>query len=604
MVPDTIKGVKKLLFLSLSLCYFAAPAHAADDFRVSQIVDYVYDSSGNSTVTHNFTLTNNSSFSYASSYQLRLQGLQSEPKNLVASDSRGPLTVSLQPLPPDGYQATVLLTRPAVGKNQTLEFKLSYNSDPAKHNGQIWEITLPRLLNLEKIDSLRVLLSVPESFGKPAFLSPQPSESRDNTYVFTKDQLVNTPVIASFGQLQNYTFTIKYSIKNSSAKPAPATIALPPDTSYQHVIYTSIQPPPSTVSLDPDGNWLASYTLGPESQLEITASGQARLLSQPNTSFPQTNSLPVQSDKYWPVDNPDLKDLAKSLKNPKDIYSFVVKHLSYDYSRLTPQSAALRRGALEAFGNPSQSLCTDFTDLFITLARAAGIPAREIQGFAYTTDSRLRPLSLVADILHSWVQYWDEARGMWVSIDPTWGNTTGGDYFSQFDFSHFAFVIHGQSSTTPLPPTDIDIKFAPYSDPPAPPLDISWTRPSQFFPVFPARTTLTVKNNQPWALYRLPVEFMPFSGNLEVLPPFARADLPVIIKTPFFPGFQTRFYTATAGTRRVTYNIGADYFLAWHIFLGITISVIVITAGFIAYRTWSLHLQRQGRKNFVRGQSQ
>jgi len=52
----------------------------------------------------------------------------------------------------------------------------------------------------------------------------------------------------------------------------------------------------------------------------------------------------------------------------------------------------------------------EFTDLFIALSRAAGIPAREINGFAYTDDIRLRPLDLVTDMLHAWPEYYDEEK--------------------------------------------------------------------------------------------------------------------------------------------------------------------------------------------------
>jgi hypothetical protein len=93
----------------------------------------------------------------------------------------------------------------------------------------------------------------------------------------------------------------------------------------------------------------------------------------------------------------------------------------------------------------------EFTDLFIALARASGIPGRELDGFAYTANPALRPLSLTRDVLHSWPEYWDEIRG-WVMVDPTWENTTGGvDYFNKFDLNHFVFAIKGSSSEQPAP---------------------------------------------------------------------------------------------------------------------------------------------------------
>jgi hypothetical protein len=94
----------------------------------------------------------------------------------------------------------------------------------------------------------------------------------------------------------------------------------------------------------------------------------------------------------------------------------------------------------------------EFSDLFVALARAAGIPAREVHGFAYTTNSRLQPLSLVTDVLHAWAEYYAESDNVWVAVDPTWGNTTRGvDYFSKFDFNHIAFAILGVESDYPYP---------------------------------------------------------------------------------------------------------------------------------------------------------
>jgi hypothetical protein len=95
-----------------------------------------------------------------------------------------------------------------------------------------------------------------------------------------------------------------------------------------------------------------------------------------------------------------------------------------------------------------------YTDLFIAMSRAAGIPARELNGYAYTADNVLRPISIEfrgTDVLHSWPEFYDPYFG-WVAIDPTWGSTTNGlDYFSKLDTNHFVFAIKGLSSESPLP---------------------------------------------------------------------------------------------------------------------------------------------------------
>ena len=165
------------------------------------------------------------------------------------------------------------------------------------------------------------------------------------------------------------------------------------------------------------------------------------------TIKPELYTNPLQ---YWESGDPSIIALAKQYSTPESIYQYVVKTLSYSYERVNQNP--VRRGAVQALVSPKQAICMEFTDLFIAMARAANIPAREVVGFAYTTNSKLRPLSLVTDVLHSWPEYFDKEQSIWIPVDPTWGNTTGGvDYFTKLDFNHITFAIHGISSTYPYP---------------------------------------------------------------------------------------------------------------------------------------------------------
>jgi len=56
--------------------------------------------------------------------------------------------------------------------------------------------------------------------------------------------------------------------------------------------------------------------------------------------------------------------------------------------------------------------CTEYTLLFVALARAAGIPAREVGGVTYAGDS------LQAFGWHAWAEV--EIDGHWVQVDPSW----------------------------------------------------------------------------------------------------------------------------------------------------------------------------------------
>ena len=59
-----------------------------------------------------------------------------------------------------------------------------------------------------------------------------------------------------------------------------------------------------------------------------------------------------------------------------------------------------------------QGECTDYADLFTTLARAAGYPARTVYGLAY------RDGATPALMFHAWNEVYFEQR--WHSVDPTW----------------------------------------------------------------------------------------------------------------------------------------------------------------------------------------
>ena len=58
--------------------------------------------------------------------------------------------------------------------------------------------------------------------------------------------------------------------------------------------------------------------------------------------------------------------------------------------------------------------CTEFADLFTTLASATGLPARTVIGLAYLSESQ-------AFALHAWNEV--AIDGDWRGVDPTWGET-------------------------------------------------------------------------------------------------------------------------------------------------------------------------------------
>lgn len=441
--------MKKIyLFICLFVYLFIpASARAAGEFQADYDVNYAVSPSGTTIVTQNVNLTNKLTNLYPKQYNIVIDS--DKIKNIIASDGGGLITP--QVVLKDGKtDITVTFNEKVVGIGKTLNFSLRYeHNDIAHKNGRIWEVNVPGVEGDPDLGRYRVSLSVPPSFGPVAYLSPQPAYGA----FWNKDQMVRGGISAAYGKNQLFDFTLHYYLENTSVTARQTEIALPPNTAYQTVSVDSLDPAPSNVVVDEDGNWLARYTLSPNQKVNAVAAVRVSVFLYPKsdwTTKPPASGTYTKPLRYWDSFDPKIIDLAKKYHTPKDIYDFVVSTLTYGYGRVNQNP--IRRGALGAFTNPKDSICMEFTDLFIALARANGIAARENVGFAYTTNSKLRPLSLVSDVLHSWPEYYDSERSAWIPVDPTWANTTGGvDYFNKLDFNHVVFAIHGHSSDYPYP---------------------------------------------------------------------------------------------------------------------------------------------------------
>ncbi|KKR57633.1 MAG: Transglutaminase-like protein, partial [Candidatus Woesebacteria bacterium GW2011_GWC2_40_30] len=432
----------------------------------------------------------------------------------------------------------------SVGKGTQRHFTITYeNSSFAVRTGEVWEISIPRLGDQTNFRNYQLILKIPKSFGLEAYISPKPdsSELGESGYVYSfgRNSLIQTGVSAGYGQFQIFSFNLLYHLENPLSRPSSTQIALPPDTAFQKVYIQKIE----------DGNWLATYDLDPRQRIDIAVSGAVQIFAS-YRSFPKATNQELndslKEDEYWQVSDPKIQELARELKTPKAIYDYVSQTLKYDFSRVQPN--VQRLGAVKALQNPTQAICMEFTDLFIAIARAAGIPAREVNGFAYTENPELQPLSLVADVLHAWPEYYDKEKGIWIPVDPTWGSTTGGvDFFNKLDLRHFAFVIHGKSSTLPYPPgsyklgpnpqKDVFVSFGqlPSARISVPAVSI---KPYRVLPFFSSIYTVTVSNPGPVALYSVyPTIYYDSSEKtrdvIEVLPPYSNKQIQITLPHSF-----------------------------------------------------------------------
>ena len=545
-------AVVSTLSIVLSTKYIVSSAKAEGEFSVDTVVTYNVQDSGKTLVNHEVTLENNFSNLYATTYTLSLENI--DATDIKSNSSAGtPYPVETSK---NGDITNIKINFPdtSVGKGVIRNFTISYvNSTFAVRTGEVWEISVPRLGSDSNFRSYQLYLKIPRSFGLEAYISPKPENTELNengyTYLFNKSSVIETGISAGYGQFQVFAFNLSYHLENPLARPSSTEISLPPDTAFQRVYLQKLEPKPTNVTVDSDGNWIATYDMAARQRIDVVATGSVQIFASYRAFTKASNQElndNLKATEYWQVDDPKIKALANELKTPKAIYDYVATTLNYDFARVQPNIQ--RMGALGALENPTQAICMEFTDLFVALARAAGIPAREVNGYAYTENPDLQPLGLVADVLHAWPEYYDKEKQVWIPVDPTWGSTTGGiDFFNKLDLRHFAFVMHGASAKEPYAPgsyklgpnpqKDVYVSFGqlPTDRVSIPRVSI---KPLRILPFFSSIYTFTVENPGPAALYSVyPTIYYDSSEKsrelIEVLPPYSTSVIDLTLPYSF-----------------------------------------------------------------------
>lgn len=591
-------------------------AHAEGEFETNYNVTYQVEPTGRTNVTQQIKLKNKTANYYADKFELKIGSTKVE--NVKAQNSVGPLEVDVK-FDQNVTTITVKFNQRVIGVDKELSWTLSYTSgELTTKSGQIWEVSIPRIASTADIGTYDVKVQTPTTFGPIAFAVPRPKTShkdiRIQEFTFDKSQLRQTGIALSFGEKQIFSFILDYYLENPNLTAVRSEISLPLDNNYQKVVLENIEPRPNNVVVDRDGNFLAQYKLSPKQQIDIKVTGTVEVFSKPfrNIYKPLTSeekSLYTQPQRYWETDNSFIRDKANELVTPNKIYEFVTDFLSYNQERLT-QDKITRKGAAGTVTTPQDSVCLEFTDLFIAIARSAGIPAQEVEGYAYTQNERLRPLSLAltsGDILHAWPQYWDDNLG-WVQIDPTWGSTSGGlDYFSKLDFNHITFVTRGTSSTEPYPagaykrPEDQDkksvvVSFAEEVPATVEDLELSLAAPDKIIAGIPLRVKTKAENSGNVSLFDTKLEIQaenlistsPSIVELGILPPNSKRETDFRFQTKnFLTKTQGKLIlTAADRSRDMTIEIVPIYhlFITPSFVIGLAGAAGIIILGFLLFK--------------------
>jgi len=236
---------------------------------------------------------------------------------------------------------------------------------------------------------------------------------------------VNKPITAQ-PEERTVNFNIKQKIySNPGTRKIKLTVILPINvTNRQEVLSIQFNPKPYSI-YEKNGNRYAYYE-NPSSYLEINIDSKLKLY---NYSLQRAIKAPVKDrsgyfnkqylfpEKYIESDHKDIQSVAQKLKTSdelktiENIYNYVTQKMTY--SGYNPMDA----GALEAI-RTGKGDCSEYTDLMVALARAAGIPAR--QAYGITTEVTNTPK-------HAWPEVYTEKYG-WAPFDPTTGDAGDNEF--------------------------------------------------------------------------------------------------------------------------------------------------------------------------------
>ncbi len=469
----TVK-IKSLIFAVLLIYLFQLPIFKAyainEEFLIDLNVVYKYNEEGFIEVSKTFNIINQKADLTITNFSQTLEDFNFY--DFKAFDTQGE-TAFKEEDNDNIKKISIPIRNSRIGVGQVNTARFTYKSkDLVSKNGNILIINLPKISD-SNIRKASVTLEVPNTVGKEILVSPNPDsifeEDGKVFYKFDEKSGLKYAISATFGEYQVVNFDIKYDLQNDSNWFQVQEVALIPDIpTRQEVMIDKLEPRPFEIYVDEDGNYLAKYRLFPKEKINISYRGTIRTYGRQidikeGGSFeeilPELQKYTLEK-KFWETFHPDIKDIANALNDPEknvasnayNIYTYLVENYDYNFE-INKNPTTQRNGAQKALNREAPMGCMEFTDSFIAIARAMGIPAREINGYAFSKDPEKNPISIDingGDILHSWAEFYDPKLG-WVPVDPTWGSTSGIDYFSNLDLNHLTFVVKGIDSSYPLP---------------------------------------------------------------------------------------------------------------------------------------------------------
>lgn len=322
----------------------------------------------------------------------------------------------------------------------------------------------------EQKEVITTTVKIPESFGEINFARPanaSKTENGVNTISFKQEDLKGNTGWIQVGTKQIFNFSIKQPYFASTTIPLVFNrykIIIPRDLSSgpikQEVFFTKIFPAPDNVSLDENGNLIAEFKVPAVDDGEIIIEGYATISQDNSVNFRDSGSISdipqsivdtnTKDAIFWEVDSEDIQKTKNEVvgsetnvyKVVESLYKYVVSQI--DYSQVKKFGINERQGALSTLRGGA-AVCMEYSDLFIALVRAAGIPARAAFGSGYSSledsDSSRNAIN------HQWAEVYIPSLESWIAVDTTWGEN--GDLIIGGDLNHFYSHVASVDPETP-----------------------------------------------------------------------------------------------------------------------------------------------------------
>ncbi|MEI6462497.1 MAG: transglutaminase-like domain-containing protein [bacterium] len=454
---------------------FSTPAYAANKTAIAIDFNYQVDQNGilktvnttkytNNTPNTVLTFSTDGKFTLDamrkySSEKLMWDNLDQELKSLkikINNTNRTFTSVKTS----SGYEITYK-QNVSIKYNEVLTVTIEFtNPELIEKVGKIYNIYIPESpvidnnLRSRYEVSITTNASVSKSLGPIHFATEEYRESNNN-YVFSFQSINSSKKthVIQIGDSQVWKFELTQKVDTvglSAPNLSEYKVMIPGDdpSLNQKVYFEDFSPKPQKIESLPNGDLQATYYLD-QNVKNISVKGYLIQSEDNNIGNTSAGNLDLSKyllpEQYWEVDNPLIVASAKGIANGKDTmetimntYDFVISKVDYDNLKLGINN--VRQGAVQTLKTGS-GVCMEYSDLLITLLRAKGIPSRAVFGYGYTPGENGANTEK-----HQWVQAYIDGTG-WVSIDPTWGNTTR--KFIGKDFDHFSWFVSEENVESP-----------------------------------------------------------------------------------------------------------------------------------------------------------